>query len=106
MSPALFKKAFEDLARNGVWGTCSECTWEDPAKCVFADRYDHKLTAAQLYESALIRIDQATKSVRRGPEKGSGWHKDDGFCWWCGASQGEECRSPCYPGAIELHRKS
>lgn len=54
MTLGRLRKAFADLARNGVCGTCSECTYSDPAKCAFFDRYDHQLTAESLREQALL----------------------------------------------------
>lgn len=48
--------SFRQFSRNGRWGTCVGCPRDTaghayPEFCADAERYDHKLTAAQLAES-------------------------------------------------------
>ena len=48
MNLARWKKHRQDFERNGRWGTCSGCTYDDPAKCADTDRYDHHFDATSL----------------------------------------------------------
>jgi len=49
------QSAFEQLFRNGTWGCCVACPIHSgkkyPELCEFANRYDHKMTAKDLFDN-------------------------------------------------------
>lgn len=60
------------LARNGVWGTCTGCPKTKEQQpltiteaCEFFDRYDHKLSAKDATEQILLRHKQANPNEPR-----------------------------------------
>lgn len=46
--PMVVLRAVADLSRNGRWGRCSACANDEPEKCQFYDRYDHRLKEVDL----------------------------------------------------------